>query len=81
MDMGHVEINIMIYLLEFVDLIRVLLGMFCGFFIGVWFSLNVSQWTEHSPYKIVERTTYENPRHDADTGPYTPRRTPTPKYH
>lgn len=38
------------------DLIRVLLGIFSGIFIGIWFSMSMQVYYARIPYVIVDPT-------------------------
>lgn len=47
------------FLLDSMDLIRVILGIFSGFFAGVWFSMSIQKCTG-GPYRIVEELKHYN---------------------
>ncbi len=42
------------FFLTSMDLVRVLLGIFSGFFIGVWFSMSMQTYYARIPYVIVD---------------------------
>lgn len=42
------------FLVSSLDLIRVLLGIFAGFFAGIWFSMSMQTYFARIPYSIVD---------------------------
>ena len=51
--------------LNSVDLVRILLGIFCGFFIGVWFSMSMQKCSVYIPevksYNWLTPKNYKDP--------------------